>query len=319
MNTHHRRDAPVTGEAARTPVLAAQARAYLRALQPGGGVEQRALMRGGGGPAAPGCVLAALYSSPPYDLRVPALALPRLSITLTPAPVHGALEDDRPRHWRTPRHALFLTPAGAAARWRKPAPSRHINVYFDAAALGEEEQGLAALGAAPLFNLRLPGLGVLADALASELSEPQAWAAEAADSLGRLILVRLARRHGGRGAARNPLSPAALERLDEFVKAHLSQTLRVADLARVVGLSPSHFAHAYSRITGRSPHRAVVDARVAHAVSMLRHTGTPLAEVALASGFASQQHLSRVLRQRTGLTPTRLRREAAEAGPRDAD
>ncbi len=290
--------------------LPQQAEDYLDALRHCGGHQRQALMHAPR-PGQPPGVLAVLYTSPPYDLRVPALAVPRLSITLTPAPVHGALEGDRARAWRTHRHALFLTPAGAAAHWRKPAPSRHINLYFHPDTLQHDGGDARALADTPLFNVQLPGLGPLAEALAQELAAPAPWAAEAADSLGRLILIRAARRHPVVGA--NPLPAVALARLQDYVQAHLAQRIRVADLARLVGLSPSHFAHAFSRITGRSPHRAVVEARVARAVQLLSHSAVPLADVALQCGFASQQHLSRVLKQRTGLTPSALRRAAGVA------
>lgn len=295
MDAHH--------DPRETPDTAAPAATYRDALRRCDGLELQSLARQAGG------LRAALYTSPPYDLAVPPLALPRLSITLTSAPVHGALDGDRPRDWRTPRHALFLTPAGAAARWRKAAPSRHINLYFDATTLHDETPALGRrLGEAPLLNLRLPGLGALADALVQELAHPQPWAAEAADSLGRLILVRLARHLSGSARGSPALSPAVLQRVHEHVQAHLAQRILVADLARVAGLSPHHFAHAYTRSTGRSPHQAVLDARVRQALALLRHTAQPLSEVALSAGFASQQHLSRVLRQRTGQTPAQLRR-----------
>jgi AraC family transcriptional regulator len=292
------------------PLLPAQAEGYTQALRARGGEQQQALLHGAGAGRG-GELLAALYTSPPYDLQVPALAVPRLSITLTPAPVHGALEGDRARAWRTPRHALFLTPAGAAAHWRKPAPSRHINLYFHEELLHDDAGDGRRFAATPLFNVQLPGLGPLVDTLARELASPAHWAAEAADSLGRLILVHAARRH--RSPKAEALPPAALARVREFVQAHLSQRVRVAELAQLVGLSPSHFAHAYTRVTGRSPHQAVLEARVARAQQMLRNGSAPLAEVALACGFASQQHLSRVLRQRTGLTPSALRRNAQGA------
>jgi AraC family transcriptional regulator len=283
---------------------------YHHALRGSGGSELQRL-----GPPAPGSGLcAALYASPAYDLAVPALALPRLSITLTAAPVHGALDGDRPRHWHTTRHALFLTPAGAAAHWRKGAPSRHINLYFDPAVLHDDAGAGGTAGPAlldqPVFNLRLPGLAALADALTAELSAPAHWATEATDSLGRLVLVRLARHGHSRSGGRNPLPAAVLKRVDDYVRAHLAQRIRVAELAQVAGLSPNHFAHAFSRVTGRSPHQSVLAARVAHAQALLQHSALPLSEVALSAGFASQQHLSRVLKQRTGRTPSQWRRQS---------
>jgi AraC family transcriptional regulator len=280
--------------------------AYGAALGGCGGRQHRALPDR---PADRG-LRAALYSSPPYALRAPALSVPRLSITLTAANVHGAIEGDRPRQWRTARHALFLTPAGAGAAWTKAAPSRHINLYFDAKAIESEDTDTGrGLAITPVLNLRLPGLAALAERLAAELEQPQGWAAEAADSLGRLILVQLARHHAAAARTR-ALPPPMLGRLREYIRAHLGQRLRVEDLAKVAGLTPNRFAHAYARSTGTPPHRAVVQERVAQALRLLQHGSMPLSEVALVCGFASQQHLSRVLRQHTGRTPSQWRRGA---------
>ena len=81
----------------------------------------------------------------------------------------------------------------------------------------------------------------------------------------------------------------------------------VADLAAVARLPAGRFAHAFTRYTGRSPHQYLLSRRVEHATAMLRRGLDRLAEVAAACGFASQQHMTRVLRARVGMTPAALR------------
>ena len=263
----------------------------------------------------PAALRVALYASPPYDLQVPALGVSRLSVTLTPACVSGHLDGERPRDFNTRRHALFLTPAGAAAHWRKPTSSRHINIYFHAAAFrGDALEGLCAQGAAaPLLNGSIPGLRRLAEELEAELQDSSALAAEAVDSLARLLLVRVARGvHRQRDTA-NPLTPGALARLRDYVAAHLAERILVADMAAVVGMTPNHFAHVYSAHTGSSPHQFVLSQRLQLATDLLRASRLGLAEIAAASGFANQQHLSRALRQHLGTTPGRYRAAAASA------
>jgi AraC family transcriptional regulator len=285
------------------------ARAYSGVLGAAGGRELEALMRGDD----PAALHVALYASPPYDLQVPALGVSRLSVTLTPARVSGHLDGDRARDFDTHRHALFLTPAGAAAHWRKASPSRHINIYFHAGAFrGDALEGLCAHDVAtPLLNGSIPGLRGLAEQLATELHDSAPLAAEAVDSLARLLLIRVARGAHRRQDRRHPLNRATLTRLHDYVAAHLGERILVADMAAVVGMTPNHFAHVYSAHTGRSPHQFVLSQRLHRAMALLRASHLGLAEVAAACGFANQQHLSRALRQHVGMSPGRYRAAAA--------
>lgn len=271
---------------------AGAARVYAGSLSGFGGRQLETLWRSD-------AVAVALYASPPYDVQVPAMVFSRLSINLSPARVSGGLEGERPRAHAAARHSLFLTPAGAAVRWRKESPSRHINICFDSRSFGEM---------APLANDSLPGARSLLDELASELSESNPFAAEAADSLARLILVRLARRHAAERSKLSPLTPALLDRLNEFIASRLDQRILVADLAGCVGLPVNRFGSAFAEAMGVSPHQYVMARRQARAEALVRHSSAPLADIAAATGFASQQHMTQLMRQRLGQTPARLRR-----------
>lgn len=251
----------------------------------------------------------ALYASPPYDLQVPALPVSRLAITLTPARVSGGLEGDRCQVFQSSRYALFLAPAGAAARWRKESPSRHLSLFFHADALAESGIGKHALtpDGEPLQNLNIPGIRALADELLTELEAGLPWSAEAADSLGRLLLIKVARHRARLQTTSNPLTPQLLKRLVDHVQAHLCERILVSDLAAVVGLLPNRFALAYTACTGQSPHQFVMAQRLQRAEALLQNGQVPLSEVAADCGFASQQHLTQVMRKRLGVTPARYR------------
>ncbi len=77
----------------------------------------------------------------------------------------------------------------------------------------------------------------------------------------------------------------------------------VASLAGAVALSPSRFAHLFAAETGRTPMRAVREARVWHAARLLEATDLDIAQIATASGFVSPFHFSRAFRQEFGLSP----------------
>ncbi|MEU3254206.1 helix-turn-helix domain-containing protein [Streptomyces sp. NPDC006997] len=86
----------------------------------------------------------------------------------------------------------------------------------------------------------------------------------------------------------------------------------VGSLAEGAALSPSRFAHLFTRQVGQSPMRALREARLRHAARLLESTGLSVERVAAASGFVSPFHFSRVFRERYGVPPGAYR----AAGPR---
>jgi AraC family transcriptional regulator of arabinose operon len=70
-----------------------------------------------------------------------------------------------------------------------------------------------------------------------------------------------------------------------------------------VALSPSRLAHLFTAETGRTPMRAVRQARIRHAAGLLEVTDLDVGQVAAASGFVSPFHFSRAFKREYGLPP----------------
>jgi AraC family transcriptional regulator of arabinose operon len=96
---------------------------------------------------------------------------------------------------------------------------------------------------------------------------------------------------------------ARVRRAEALIAADPGAPHTVASLAAGVSLSPSRFAHLFSRQLGQSPMRALLAARLLHAARLLEATDLPVERVAAASGFTSQFHFNRVFRQRYGTPP----------------
>ena len=94
-----------------------------------------------------------------------------------------------------------------------------------------------------------------------------------------------------------------------YVEQHIAGDLRVDELARVVGMSAFHFAHAFRQATGIPPHRYVIDKRIARAKQLLVDTELTLDEVAQRIGYSSQSHFSVAFRKIAGITPSAFRRQ----------
>lgn len=249
----------------------------------------------------------ALYRSPPCDLHVPGLAMSRLSINLTASSLFGGVESERRRTFEAARHSMFLTPPSTAVQWRKRSPSRHLDIYFRGQSQGDESECAHHLvRSGPIFNVTLPGYATLIEQLEAAMTEPGPFATEAVDALARLLLVGFACRRG-RSAGPLQMSASLLLQLEAYVEANLTRRILVADMAAAVGLTAKVFAPAYLRYTGRSPHQFVLARRVHKAASMLRNGSLSLSQVAADCGFASQQHMSHVLRARLGKPPLAVR------------
>jgi AraC-like DNA-binding protein len=123
-----------------------------------------------------------------------------------------------------------------------------------------------------------------------------------ADALGRLFA-----RHtddGGR-IALPPHDRVVLARAIDLMRDRHAETLPLAALAREVGLTVFQLIGLFRRGTGLTPHAYLVQLRLQAACRLLRR-GTPLAEVAAATGFCDQSALTRQFKNNYGITPRQL-------------
>jgi AraC family transcriptional regulator len=132
---------------------------------------------------------------------------------------------------------------------------------------------------------------------------PLLWNEIATAFLGGLLV-----RHTSNfdGQLRGGLGKDVLQRLRDYIIAHLDEPIEVAALAEIARRSEFHFTRVFTRSVGMTPHRYVVHQRLQRAVELLRDGRSGLAEVAASTGFADQSHLSRWVRRVHGVSPTQL-------------
>ncbi|TPK91493.1 AraC family transcriptional regulator [Mesorhizobium sp. B2-4-17] len=116
--------------------------------------------------------------------------------------------------------------------------------------------------------------------------------------------------HYGALATRRPVAGGLStwqERLaKDIIETSLIGGIGLVDLATLCGLRTSQFAHAFRKSTGMAPYQWLMNRRVARARGMLGGTHS-LADIALASGFADQSHLTRAFSRQVGVTPGKWR------------
>ncbi|MGA7259946.1 MAG: helix-turn-helix domain-containing protein [Stellaceae bacterium] len=123
----------------------------------------------------------------------------------------------------------------------------------------------------------------------------------------RLNALASLRQRAPPAQARGGLPPGAMRRVREYVDAHLGESMDLAELAAIAGLSVFHFARQFKQSAGVTPHHYLVRRRIERAQDMLARTDLALSEIAVAAGFSDQSHLSRHFRQMLGTTPREFR------------
>jgi len=131
-----------------------------------------------------------------------------------------------------------------------------------------------------------------------------------ADSTDRSALVGLV------SVSRDLTAPSdeniALERLQDvvtYVREHLSETIRVAQLASVADCSESQLERRMRRVFGLSATQYVLRVRVDAAARMLLETEEPIATIATLCGFYDQPNFTRQFARLTNATPAQFRTE----------
>jgi AraC-like DNA-binding protein len=96
--------------------------------------------------------------------------------------------------------------------------------------------------------------------------------------------------------------PDAVARVKALLSERYAEDLSLKDLAAAARLSPHQLIRAFRRETAMTPHAFLLDRRIRAARARLRRNERP-ADVAAATGFADQAHLTRVFKARVGVPP----------------
>lgn len=138
--------------------------------------------------------------------------------------------------------------------------------------------------------------------------------------LGRAVALELARnlvvyfqRPGGQSQFSQHLQQQMADTSDTFdalhrwIAAHLTDDLRVEQLAARCSLTPRTFHRLYTKHTGRTPARAVAQTRVEAARQLLEDTTEPVKAIAFRCGFGGEEQLRRTFQRELGVSPSAYR------------
>ncbi len=202
------------------------------------------------------------------------------------------------------RGMMCYIPAGVRtwARVENARALKHLDIHLDTEALARRAGRLdpEAL-ATPRIGFSDARLAGLARLIAAECEAPDPAGDLYGDALIDALVAALLRPAPETCRRRGGLSPCLVRRATDFIAEHCARNIRLAELAELTGLSESYFCSAFKAATGLPPHQWQMRARVERARALLDEV--PIAEAAVAAGFADQSHLTRAFRRQFGVTP----------------
>ena len=171
-------------------------------------------------------------------------------------------------------------------------------------------------------------IGVGADDVACELADPplssvvlNAWRMgyEAAALLDRLM-------RGGTSASTElripPIDVATRQSTDvtaiadpvvaramRFIREQACTGINVEDVLAHVDMSRTALQDHFRQVLGKSIHDVLIEAKIARVRALLAETSLPIDTIAERTGFKYPEYMSSILKQRTGWTPARYRKE----------
>ena len=142
-----------------------------------------------------------------------------------------------------------------------------------------------------------------------------AWDERSPQLAEGLCLELLADTGPAADAPRKGSVPAWLTQAQELLTESCMEPVSITNVARTVGVHPAHLARNFSRFFKRSPGEHLRRSRIAAATDLLLETDLPLAEIALACGFADQSHFTHLFKRQKGLSPAAYRTRAKGTRP----
>ncbi len=211
---------------------------------------------------------------------------------------------------------ITLAPRGHDGLWRADGSVEVSNIFLGHARLlacadqvgnGREPELIDRV------NFSDPKLFTIMKLINDEVSSVDAISHLYIEQLLDLVCLQLIRAHS---ASSMPISPGPrsglpswqVRRVTAYIRANITQDIRLQELADLVNLSRFHFCTAFRMATGHTPYEWLTRQRIAYAKTLLEDRTLRIIDVALVVGYETQSSFSASFRKVVGLTPSEFRR-----------
>ena len=96
-------------------------------------------------------------------------------------------------------------------------------------------------------------------------------------------------------------------KVKQYIDEHYTETVHLADLADMVGMSPSAFSRFFKLRTGRTLSDYLIDIKLGNAARLLVDTAQNISEICYECGFNNLSNFNRIFKAKRGVTPREFR------------
>ncbi|MEM8825079.1 MAG: helix-turn-helix transcriptional regulator, partial [Pseudomonadota bacterium] len=202
-----------------------------------------------------------------------------------------------------------LIPARSITQWRLPPGTEVLHFYLAHETFrdlvtreGYDPDMIELIDRMDVID---PFLASLAPTLMLEMAAGEPASRLVVDGFDSVIAGHLLRAYSNKAwrfdespaRRRTPRDPKTVGRAQAAMTDRMDEVVPLKDIAEDLGLSPFALLRRFKIETGMTPHQWLRRERLLRAQAMLSETDTPVAEVAYATGFSSQSHLTTIMRR----------------------
>jgi len=209
---------------------------------------------------------------------------------------------------RIDAHCAWLIPAGARHDYAGLGENRQLVLDLPATTLAVPERlfdrARAVAVDAPLTDLIQRIASRAANGAPADDLDARRFHWDAAARLGAALVAGAAMKGTDADA---PAAGLDFARIDRWLRAHLSEPLRIADLAAHCGFGMRRFHQLFVEAFGETPHRYLQRLRLDTSLTLLADPRLSLTDIALDIGFGDQSAYTHAFTRRFGLAPGQWR------------
>lgn len=98
-----------------------------------------------------------------------------------------------------------------------------------------------------------------------------------------------------------------VQKIYAYINRNYNKEIRLAQLAELVGMSPTAFSRFFSQRTGKNLSDYLIEIRLGHAVRMLVNTTQSVSEICFECGFNNISNFNRIFKRKKGCSPKEFR------------
>lgn len=104
-------------------------------------------------------------------------------------------------------------------------------------------------------------------------------------------------------------SAYALEKMENYIRLHLSENLSLDELASIAGMSTTHLSRLFKKKHDMTIVDYITEQRMRLAMQLLAEAGIPVSTAAMRCGFSNYSYFTKAFKKFTGKTPREYRQE----------